>query len=205
MTDERRRAVFLDRDGVLNRAIVRNGMPYPPATLSEFEILPEAPEGLAALKAAGFLLIGVTNQPDVARGTQRREVVEAMNTALLTALPFSEILVCYHDDRDGCSCRKPRPGLLLQAATRYAITLSASFMIGDRWRDMEAGCRAGCRTVWLDYGYAERGVKGIPDCTVRSLPEAVGWILNQLETAKGRKDCTSCALIPSSRPARSLR
>ena len=178
-------AVFLDRDGVLNRAIVRNGKPYPPATLAELQILPAAPDALVALQAAGFLLIGVTNQPDVARGTQQREVVEAINAALLAVLPLSEILVCYHDDQDRCSCRKPRPGLLLQAATRYAIELSSSFMIGDRWRDVEAGRRAGCRTVLLDCGYEERAAQSPPDCTVHSLPEATAWILSQSNRAKG--------------------
>lgn len=182
---DRRRAVFLDRDGVLNRAVVCDGNPRPPATLSEFEMLPEAPEALAALEAAGFLLVGVTNQPDVARGTQRRDIVEAMNAVLLAALPLADILVCYHDDRDRCSCRKPEPGLLLQAASRYGIALASSFMVGDRWRDVEAGCRAGCRTIWLDYGYREGPSATRPDCTVRSLLEAVGWILNQRGTGKG--------------------
>jgi D-glycero-D-manno-heptose 1,7-bisphosphate phosphatase len=138
-----------------------------------------------ALKAAGFLLIGVTNQPDVARGTQRREVVEAINAALLATLPLADILVCYHDDRDRCDCRKPLPGLLLQAASRYGVTLSASIMIGDRWRDVEAGRRAGCRTVLLDCGYAERKAKSPPDCTIRSLSEAAAWILQQSKGVKG--------------------
>jgi D-glycero-D-manno-heptose 1,7-bisphosphate phosphatase len=178
------RAVFLDRDGVLNRAFVCNGSPYPPASLAELQILPATRDSLAALKAAGFLLVGITNQPDVARKTQRREVVEAINAALLASLPLSEISVCYHDDRDRCYCRKPQPGLLLEAASRYGITLSASFMIGDRWRDVEAGRRAGCRTIWLNYGYEETGAESQPDCTVRSLHEAVGWILNQLHTGE---------------------
>jgi len=172
-----RQAVFLDRDGVLNRALVRNGKPYPPTSLAELEIPSEVPEALATLKSAGFLLIGVTNQPDVARGTQRREVVEAINAALLAALPVSEIVVCYHDDRDKCSCRKPRPGLLLWAAAKYGIALSVSFMIGDRWRDVEAGRRAGCRTLLLDYGYQEKEIGPPPDCLVSSLPEATAWIL----------------------------
>ncbi len=174
-----RRAVFLDRDGVLNRAIVRNGRPYPPATPSDVEIMPDAPEALEALEAAGFLLIGVTNQPDVARGTQRRAVVEAINAALLAALPLLEILVCYHDDRDGCGCRKPLPGLLLQAAAKHAIDLPSSFLIGDRWKDIETGHRAGCATVLIDHGYAEKGPGSSPDATVRSLSEAVRWILRQ--------------------------
>ena len=106
-----RRAVFLDRDGVLNRAVVRDGRPYPPATLEEFEILPGVAEAVRQLHDAGFLLIGATNQPDVARGTQRREVVEAMNARLMAAMPITEILVCY-EDGDDCPRRKPNPGLL---------------------------------------------------------------------------------------------
>src|SRR5262249_39432347 len=118
MREPLRRAVFLDRDGVLNRAIVRNGTPHPPATLAELEIAPDASRALDDLKAAGFLLIGVTNQPDVARGNQSRAVVESINAALLASLPLQEILVCYHDDGDGCDCRKPRPGLLFQGSVR---------------------------------------------------------------------------------------
>jgi D-glycero-D-manno-heptose 1,7-bisphosphate phosphatase len=111
MMRDRRRAVFLDRDGVLNRATVKNGKPYRPATLAELQILPDALTALQSLKAAGFLLIGVTNAPDVACRTQRQEVVEAINVTLLAALPLREILVCYHDDGHGCGCRKPLPGL----------------------------------------------------------------------------------------------
>jgi len=188
MKEPTRRAVFLDRDGVLNRAIVRDGNPHPPGTLGELRIPAEAPKALAALKAAGFLLIGITNQPDVARGTQRREVVEAINRALLDALPLQEILVCYHDDQDGCSCRKPQPGLLLQAASRHGVSLSGSFIIGDRWRDVETGRHSGCRTVLLDCGYEERGPNHPPDCTVRSLSEAVSWILTQPNAPRGGRE-----------------
>lgn len=175
-----RQAAFLDRDGVLNRAVVRNGKPYPPATLGDLEIAADAPGALRALKAVGLLLIGVTNQPDVARGTQRREVVESINTAVRAALPLDDLLVCYHDDRDGCECRKPRPGLLLLAAARYGIDLAASFMVGDRWRDVAAGRGAGCAAILIDYGYAESAPDGSsPDCTVGSLAEAAAWILHQ--------------------------
>ena len=185
MKGEQRRAVFLDRDGVLNRATVKNGKPYPPATLAELQILPGALSALESLKAAGLLLIGVTNQPDVARGTQRRDVVEAINTALLSALPLLEILVCYHDDQDGCACRKPLPGLLLQAAARHTIDLSSSVMIGDRWKDVETGNRAGCATVLIDYGYSELAAGRPPDHTVHSLSEAAAWILTQFHARAG--------------------
>ena len=186
MNPRPRTAAFLDRDGVLNRAIVRNGRPYPPSALAELQILPDAPSALQALKAAGFLLIGVTNQPDVARGTQRREVVDAINAALLAALPLDDMLVCYHDDGDACDCRKPRPGLLIQAATKHGIDLASSFMIGDRWKDVEAGRRAGCTAILIDYGYAESGPDGCsPDRAVRSLSEAAAWILNRAGRGKG--------------------
>jgi len=185
MKGEQRMAVFLDRDGVLNRATVKNGKPHPPATLAELQILPDALSALESLKAAGFLLIGVTNQPDVARETQRRDVVEAINTALLAALPLQEMLVCYHDDQDGCACRKPLPGLLLQAAARHAIDLSASVMIGDRWKDVETGHQAGCTTVFIDYGYSEPSPSRPPDQIVRSLSEAAAWILTQFHARAG--------------------
>lgn len=173
-----RRAVFLDRDGVLNRAVVRDGKPYPPAGLEQFEILPGVVEACLTLRAAGFILVVVTNQPDVARGTQQREVVEAINEALRAQVLLDDIWVCYHDEPDGCTCRKPRSGLLLQAAQDWQIDLANSFMVGDRWRDIEAGRRAGCATVFIDYGYTEPQ-RSVPDCSVRSLAEAVDWIMNR--------------------------
>jgi D-glycero-D-manno-heptose 1,7-bisphosphate phosphatase len=171
------RAVFLDRDGVLNRAVVRNGRPYPPATAEEFEILPGAAEAVRKLRDAGFLLVGATNQPDVARGTQRREVVEAMNDRLLAAMPIAAILVCY-EDGDDCPRRKPNPGLLLEAAEDHAIDLPASYMVGDRWRDVEAGRRAGCRTVFIDRGYDERRPDPPADHDAADLTDAADWILS---------------------------
>jgi len=170
-------AVFLDRDGVLNRSVVRGGKPFPPASVEELEILPGVPEALTKLKESGFLLIGATNQPDVARGTQSREVVEKIHVARLSALPLDEILVCYHDDSDNCRCRKPQPGLLLEAAEKYSISLESSFMVGDRWKDIQAGRNAGCRTVFIDYGYAEKYPGNPPDFTASSLIGAVDWIL----------------------------
>jgi D-glycero-D-manno-heptose 1,7-bisphosphate phosphatase len=178
MSVEKRKAVFLDRDGVLNRAVIKNGKPYPPSNLDELEIPEDVPLALQTLRNAGFLLIGITNQPDVARGLQRREVVELINATLLTRLPLEEIFVCYHDDGDGCSCRKPLPGLLYQAADRYPIDLSSSFMIGDRWKDVEAGRRAGCVTILIDHHYAEKGSDQPPDYRVRLLSEAATCILN---------------------------
>ncbi len=171
-----KRAVFLDRDGVLNRAIVRDGKPFSPASLAELEILPEAAACLAELKRLGYLLVVVTNQPEVGRGTLAPGTLEEMHAALRAQLPLDDILCCFHDDAAGCECRKPRPGLLLEAARRYGIDLAGSFLIGDRWRDIEAGAAAGCRTVWIDYGYRERAPGVEADARVESLGEAVWWI-----------------------------
>ena len=178
------RAVFLDRDGVLTRALVRDGKPYAPATLAEMEIEPEASAALARLKAAGFVLIVVTNQPDVARGNARREDVEAMHAVLRADLPLDDCAVCYHDDADACICRKPLPGLLIQAAAAHAIDLTRSFLIGDRWRDIDAGAAAGCRTILIDRAYRERGPEHMPDARVDTLTQAVNWITQSEQAAR---------------------
>jgi len=179
MKTQEPRAVFLDRDGVLNRAIVRDGRPYPPSSLEELEIFPEADKALARLRDLGFLLLVITNQPDVARGTQHRSTIERIHEALRAALPLNDFFVCYHDDSDGCECRKPGIGLLRQAADKYGIELGASFLIGDRWRDIDAGHNAGCTTVLIDYGYSERSPSQPPAVRVESLAGAVDWITRQ--------------------------
>ena len=171
-----RPAVFLDRDGVINRAVVRDGRPYPPVRPDDVEILPGVPEALSRLRAAGFALIVVTNQPDVARGTTTREAVDTIHDFMLRKLPLDEIRVCPHDDPDNCPCRKPKPGLLLQAP---AHDLGRSFMVGDRWRDIEAGRAAGCyATIFVDYGYDEP-IPHEPDVRVTSLGDAAAWILTE--------------------------
>jgi D-glycero-D-manno-heptose 1,7-bisphosphate phosphatase len=175
-----RRAVFLDRDGVINRADVRDGKPYPPANLEVMELLPGVPAALQALHAAGWMLIVVTNQPDVARGTTSRAVVEAINEHLDQILPIDEFRTCYHDSGDGCGCRKPLPGALLAAAREHDIDLGRSFMVGDRWRDVEAGQRAGCKTVFIDCGYAEKQPES-SDYKVHSLQEAANIILGEMK------------------------
>jgi D-glycero-D-manno-heptose 1,7-bisphosphate phosphatase len=171
------RAVFFDRDGVLNRAIVRKGKPYPPSALNELQVEEDAPAQLNRLIELGFILICVTNQPDVARGSQRQEVVESINNALKSVLPLKEIRVCYHDEADHCRCRKPEPGLLLDSARANDIDLSNSFMVGDRWKDIEAGKRAGCRSIWIDRGYAEKQPDKADAFRVGSLREAVDYIV----------------------------
>jgi D-glycero-D-manno-heptose 1,7-bisphosphate phosphatase len=179
-------AIFLDRDGVINRAIVHDRKPGAPLRLEDFEILPGVPEALAKLKGAGYALVVVTNQPDPAREADpvRREVVrgaiDAMHARLLAELPLDEIRVCFHDKRDDCACRKPLPGLLLEPPT-YDVARSA--IVGDRWRDIEAGRSAGCRaTIFVDYQYREPLLHE-PDVRVGSLAEAADWILTHMGNA----------------------
>ena len=172
------RAVFLDRDGVLNKAFIRDGKPLSPDTVDEMVIVSDAAEALNRLRQHGFRLIVATNQPDIARKRLTREQVDAMNGHLRSNLPLDAIEVCPHDDADNCACRKPKPGLLLHAAQRDGIALDESFMIGDRYRDIEAGHSAGCRTILIGDGYGET-FKAQPDAKFATLTEAADWILKQ--------------------------
>ena len=173
-------AVFLDRDGVLNATRTgSDGIPRPPRSIEDLEVLPGVPDACRDLRSAGFRLLVVSNQPDVARGTLGRDAVEAVNERLARELPLDEILVCYHDDADNCACRKPKPGLLLEAAQRWKIDLSASFMVGDRWRDIEAARRADCRSVLISE-YSSLQEECEPDHIAPSLSIAAAWILAQV-------------------------
>jgi D-glycero-D-manno-heptose 1,7-bisphosphate phosphatase len=174
----KRRAVFLDRDGVLNRAVVCESRPYPPANVDEVEILPGIVEALRRLKEAGFVLVVVSNQPDVARGTTPKATVEAINAYLAERLPIDRFIMCYHDSSDGCDCRKPNPGMLFAGAREFDIDLASSYMVGDRWRDVEAGIAAGCQTIFIDYGYTEKAPQTY-DYRVFSAYEAVMYILRK--------------------------
>ena len=176
------KAVFLDRDGVLNQAIVRDGKPFSPMTVDEVVVPADVPSALKRLRQSGFRLIMVTNQPNIARRSQSREAVCAINDYLRDKLQLDAAEMCEHDDADNCDCRKPKPGMLLRAAHRDNIGLSASFMIGDRWRDIEAGRRAGCKTILIGEGYDEE-LKSPPDAAVSTFTEAAQWILQQAEKA----------------------
>lgn len=173
-------AVFLDRDGVINRAIVRDGKPHPPDRVEDLDVLPGVADALARLKAAGFALVVITNQPDVARGRQTADVVNAMHERLAALLPIDEFRVCWHDDKDSCDCRKPKPGLITRPPL---FDMHRSVVVGDRWRDIEAARRAGCRAaILVDYGYDE-GPPVTPDVRVRSLAEGADWILSTMVNA----------------------
>lgn len=174
-----RPAVFLDRDGTLNVPVVREGKPYPPATVAEFQLLPDAAECCRRLHAAGYVLVVATNQPDVGRGTQTLTEVEAIHRRLRKLIPeIVRIEVCY--DPGGTNppseFRKPAPGMLRRAAIALGLDLARSWMIGDRWRDIDCGAAAGCRTIFINWGYDEK-LRIVPDFTARSFAEAAGIIL----------------------------
>jgi D-glycero-D-manno-heptose 1,7-bisphosphate phosphatase len=176
-----RPAVFLDRDGTLNRQVIRDGRPYPPASLAEFILFDGVAEGCRALASVGYALVVVTNQPDVGRGDQSQPVVEAMHRHLQTLVPEIErIEVCYAPgqgrDHPENRRRKPEPGMILDAAAALGLDLNRSWMVGDRWRDIDCGKRAGLRTVFIDFGYAEE-LRERPDVVVRSFADAVEAIL----------------------------
>ena len=172
-------AVFLDRDGVINRAIIRDCKPYPPAKLEDVVFSPGTYETIQSLRSSGYMVIVVTNQPDVAKGIQSKEVVEAILGIIRQQLQVDVIKVCYHVDEDVCNCRKPKPGMILNAAREYSIDLTGSYMIGDRWRDIEAGKAAGCKTILIrpEINYNEPQAQGM-DAVVDSLYEAADFILN---------------------------
>jgi D-glycero-D-manno-heptose 1,7-bisphosphate phosphatase len=180
INSEFKRAVFLDRDGVINRPLEREHKPFAPSSLAEFEILPEVPAACAKLKVAGFLLVVATNQPDVGRGTLKQEIIEKIHAHMLRQLPIDRVEVCFHPGQGAseCDCRKPRPGMLLHAARELGIDLARSWMVGDRWRDVDCGHAAGCRTIFIDRGYAEE-LKQKPDFSARNLAGAADIILRE--------------------------
>jgi D-glycero-D-manno-heptose 1,7-bisphosphate phosphatase len=178
MNLNRRKAVFLDRDGVLNHSVVVNGKPYAPRKFEDFIIEHQAYEASKLLSQAGFLLIVVTNQPDVGNGLVTHNIINAMNLKLMEALPLDDIKVCFHSQSDGCTCRKPMPGMLEKAALELNIDLAKSYMIGDRWSDIVAGKAAGCFTILIDRKYNEV-LEDQPNVSVSCLLEAVQNIMER--------------------------
>jgi D-glycero-D-manno-heptose 1,7-bisphosphate phosphatase len=168
-----KRAVFFDRDGVLNQAVVAGGKPYPPKDAESMVITPGAASLMIELKELGYKLIGVTNQPEVARGTRSLENVAAINEKISFELAMDDFYVCPHDNSDNCECRKPKPGMLVMAAEKWGLDLPSCFMVGDRAGDVAAGRNAGCLTIFLDMGYQEPGPDPKADYVCRNLFEAV--------------------------------
>ena len=166
-----KKAVFLDRDGVINKAFIKNGLPESPNSLSELEILPRVKESILRLKKLNFICLVVTNQPDVQRGKIKKNTIIKMNNFLKKKIELDDIFVCYHDDQDNCNYRKPKPGLLLQARKKWNVDFKKSFIVGDRWRDIQAGKKVGCKTIFLDYKYKDIKPKN-PDFVTDTLLNA---------------------------------
>jgi D-glycero-D-manno-heptose 1,7-bisphosphate phosphatase len=156
----KKRAVFLDRDGVILRTRLEAGVPTPARSLEEAELLPGAEKAVNLLKAKGFLCIVFTNQPDIKRGLVDKSMVTRIHEFLFSTLVLDEIYVCPHDDADKCECRKPKPGMILAAARRFDIDLKESYVVGDRWRDISAGQACDCECYFIDYQYPERQPTG---------------------------------------------
>lgn len=164
------KALFLDRDGVINKVLLKNGEPFSPRTFEEFEVLPKVKESLNQLKKRGFINIVVTNQPDIPRGLIRIEELNKIHAFIKENLPVDDIMVCPHDNADNCQCRKPKLGMLFEAESKWNIDLRESFLIGDTWKDITAGKSAGCRTILIDMPYNQEVAS---DYRVRNLKEAI--------------------------------
>lgn len=173
----KRRAVFLDRDGVLNAAIVRGNRAYAPLTLDQFQLVASAARQVERLRTAGLLCIVFTNQPEIARGQLSLETLEAMHHRLRAEVAVDDVFVCIHDPTEGCQCHKPKTGMLHEAAERWRIQLPSSFVIGDRWRDIEAGRAVGCYTVLIERSYSQCSTA---DACAADLADAVDTILKRL-------------------------
>lgn len=170
-------AVFLDRDGVLCRTFVRNGKPYAPRKLKDFILMPNSQRSVALLKELGFKVIVITNQPDIGNGLVGVEEVNAMHNKLYEKAIVDDVFYCSHRQDEGCNCRKPNPGMLMEASMKHGIDLKKSFMVGDRASDIEAGLKAGCKTIFIDRHYKETKPLDY-SVKVSSLQSAVSYIIN---------------------------
>src|SRR2546425_1474666 len=148
-----KRAVFIERDGILNEVGVGPKNPIVPLTLEEFRIKKEAEPSLKKLKKAGFVLIVTSNQPGLSRGYQSRRELDRMHDLVKRCFPIDDLMICPHDESDHCPCRKPRPGLLIEAAFKWHLNLDHSFVISDKWQDAEAARTAGCTSLLLKSPY----------------------------------------------------
>jgi D-glycero-D-manno-heptose 1,7-bisphosphate phosphatase len=167
-------AVFFERDGLLNRVKVERFQQISPESLGEFHLNPEALEPLQQLKDAGFLVLVTTNQPGLSRGTLPRRELDQMHQMLRRHLPVDDIFVCPHDEADRCPCRKPKPGLFLEASFKWKLDLDHSFVVSNKWQDAQAADVVGCTSMLLRSPFNGNCHR---DFIVPSLVEAVRKIL----------------------------
>ena len=173
-----RRAVFLDRDGVLSKVYVKNGKGFAAKKLKDFKLFYGSKESVRKLKLAGFMVIVVTNQPDVGNKLITKITLKKMHDKLKKITNVDAIYTCIHSQSANCYCRKPKPGMILTAAKKYKINLKKSFMAGDRLSDILAGKKAKCRSIFLDKKYFEKKPK-YQEATFNNLPQAANYILKQ--------------------------
>lgn len=166
--------IFIERDGILNRAIVTGQNQASPLTLEQFQINDAAIPLLQDLKAAGFVLIATTNQPAVSRGTLSRRELDRMHDQLRKRFPLDDVLLCPHDESDECPCRKPEPGLFTEAAFKWHLDLERSFVISDKWQDARAARAVGCTSLLLKSPWIGNGHH---DFVLASLDAIVAKIL----------------------------
>ena len=152
---KKNKAIFLDRDGVINEVIYHKGInkPSSPWKIDEFKFINGIEETLHRFKEKNYKLFIITNQPDIARQNIEKGVTEQINKKIFEKLPIDDIQICPHDDSDKCCCRKPKPGMIMDLAYHYDIDLDKSFLIGDGWKDMNAGSQAGCKTILIQKSY----------------------------------------------------
>ena len=173
------KAIFFDRDGVLIQAPVIDGKPKSIENVSDIIFIVEE-SLIIKLRDLGFYLIAITNQPDISRKKIKPEFVEKINNLIKTKYYLDDFYVCPHSDQDNCECRKPKNGLILDAAKDYNLDLSSCFMIGDRWRDIAAAEISGCKSIYIDYSYNEQKPYK-QDYTVKCPSSAIKKILENYE------------------------
>lgn len=167
-------AVFIERDGILNRVCVERQNQVSPRTVEELDLNDAAVIPLKALKDAGFLLVGTSNQPGLSRGYLARRELDLMHTLIRKRFPLDDLLVCPHDEFDRCPCRKPKPGLFQEAAYKWHLDLEHSFVVSDKWQDAEAAHNAGCTSLLIKSPWNGTGHK---DFVFPNLEAAVHRIL----------------------------
>lgn len=145
-----KQGVFIERDGILNQVRVERQNQVSPLTLEEFRVNTETAPWLKKLRDAGLVVIATTNQPGLSRGYQSRRELDRMHEVLRRALPLDDLLLCPHDETDHCSCRKPKPGLLIEGGFNWHLGLDHSFVISDKWQDAEAARNAGCTSLLME-------------------------------------------------------
>ena len=171
------KALFLDRDGIINRSFKnKKGKPKAPTLFKDFIFLPFLKNYLNEIKKLNFNIIIITNQPDISYGVLKEAELYKMHSKIYSSLPVTNIYVCKHSKEDNCKCRKPKTGLFRQALKKYNLNLKNSYAIGDRWSDIVASYKCGIKSIYVDRNYNEpKPTKQI--FTTKSTKKALEYII----------------------------